>query len=309
MTLNKVVSVKVTHMQRVNGVWCMLIETGADVAWSIRDQSWHVRYNVWVSLNSVFPTSFHEFVAHSEEDMLTAMGVPLITLLSRKTYSTYTQSVTNCMDDINVSMGWYKLKCSHELSCSVYPSGAKGFVLPGEGVEKGLFFRIVTNDIKDVLFKTTMRVASVKRMDMWQRMLADPFASFSKQTILTRCACLASQLPSFLHFLRFLAGTRVKHSSDLDGIVRGAWAIYVVQKHVKRYVWRPQSRLVMMQLVAANKSGDIFNGPAVSKADPGTRQLDHTAIEWRRHTESPKASNADPPPRQGWRRCHILADQ
>lgn len=303
MSLIKVISVKISHMQRVSGAWCMLIETGADVAWSIRDQSWHVRHNVWVSLNETFPKSLREFVVHSEEDMLTAMGVPLPALLSRSTYMTYTQCVTGCLEDINVGLGWYKLKTCLELSFSVNPAHGKEFILSGTGIDKSVFFRIASNDVKDILFKSTMRVAPVKRIDLWQRMLADPFATFPSEHILSRTACIASHSPSFLHFLRFLSGTRIKHSPDFPTFVLNAWAIFTIQKHTKAFVWRPQSRLVAMQMEGANKSGGIFNGHPNGKANIGNRAIDD--VVWRRCSESAKTGDVETPSRQRWGCSHV----
>jgi hypothetical protein len=130
MALTKFMSVKMTHIQRIDGLWCMLIETTADISLSTRDQSWHIRNNVWVSLNETFPDSLLEFVTCCEENVLNALGVPLAALLVKKTYLTYTQIVTARIEDINIGSGWYRLKTCHDLSCTVLQEGGQECVLP-----------------------------------------------------------------------------------------------------------------------------------------------------------------------------------
>ena len=262
MATQMIATAKISNTYKVNGMWCMFVETTSEISWNVADQLWNVRYSVWVSVNDEFSQEFLAFVVQNESPLLETLGIKPSKLLALKSATNVMTFDTCRYEDVMICFGWYKLRYPGTLSCMFKRNEQ---VCNIDGTDKDIFIRIVVGDCRDMIFVETMQTAQVKRLDMWRMAFSSPFvkyndisASFIKQIhpivdasnecILARVASMTSQLGTFVEFLRFLHSTKIVYMTNANTYIRCGWAIYTIQRAAKQYAWRPRSPLTLAHM-------------------------------------------------------------
>ena len=265
MASQMISTVKISNTHKINDVWCMFVETTSEIFWNTADQIWNIQYGIWVSVNDEFPPDLLSFVVQNENPLLEALGINPHTLLAVKSASNKMVFETCRYEEVMICFGWYKLRYPGTLSCVFVRN--EHVCRVGGGTDKDIFIKIVVGDCRDMIFVETMHAARVKRLDLWRMALSSPFVKYndistsfidqiqpitdaSDESILHRVACMTSRLGTFGDFLRFMHSTKLVYMTNANKYIRYGWAIYTLQRAAKQYVWRPQSRLAVTQLLA-----------------------------------------------------------
>lgn len=221
-------SVVIRNTQFNGKTWCLVTQTTSHIVWEPAHQSWRVSYDASATLNPGLAPDAQADVVRGEQAMLETMGIRVDNLLQRKKCTSRTTSTAVRPEDVVVCYGWYKLVHVGRLSCEY--SGRLAFKI--DSCEKDIFMRIVAGDCKDMIFIHTLQSSHVKRLDFWRKAFCNPLITFDRN-LLPRVACVASQLPTFVDFLRYLQTTRIVHTMKVESVLRCAWAIYRIQRHVR----------------------------------------------------------------------------
>jgi hypothetical protein len=247
--------VAVEHTWRSPDEWIMLVETRTAVSWLPVVQAWRVVQEVWASLNEAITDPIEvEMTMTEEEALLKTLGVDADRLARQRYFSHATEGVVHRLEDVSPCVGWHKLRRGGIITCrstfgdeDADAGGGAKTTVTSKGADKDTFLRIVSNDLREAMFSYTMRHATVKNLIMWRRALGQPFVGsgfeMGRGGLVSRVACIASQLPRFVDFVIYLGSTRAAQTTDVARVLRCARALYVMQRHIKGFAWRPTGRL------------------------------------------------------------------